>query len=123
GGEDDLRREGGEFSRISACDLVIAAGPAILDLNVLPDRPAQLLQPLKKCRIARLRDGIVRCKRHQHADAPHSLALLPPRCKWPCQSAAEPGYQFSPPDGNWHVTLHARAAWKHITPRAQCRRD
>src|SRR5262249_48214720 len=76
GGEDDLRLESGELGRISACDLVIAAGPPVFDLDILPDGPAQLLQPLKKRRIAPLRDGIVCCERHEHADAPHARRLL-----------------------------------------------
>src|SRR5262249_25552960 len=58
----------------------------------------------------------------QEPDHRH-LRLLRARRERPYHSAAESGYQFSPPDGDWHVTLHARAAWKHITPRAQCRRD
>src|SRR5258707_1091650 len=77
------RSERSEFGRIPACDLVIAAGPAVLDLDVLPDGPAQLLQPLKKCRIARLCDGIVRDERYEHADAPPPFALLRARRKRP----------------------------------------
>ena len=64
-------------------DLVIAARPAVLNLDILPDGPAQLLQPLKKRRIAPLRDGIVCCERHEHADPPHALALLRARRERP----------------------------------------
>jgi hypothetical protein len=106
GGEDDLRLEGGKFGRIAACDLVIAAGPAVLDLDILPDSPAQLLQPLKKRRIAPLRDGIVCCERHEHADAPHARALLPVRRERPSDGrAAERGQEFSSFDVACHVTL------------------
>jgi len=49
----------------------------------LPDGPAQWLQPLKKRRIAPLRDGIVCCERHEHADAPHARALLRARRERP----------------------------------------
>src|SRR6516162_4473409 len=80
-----------------------------------------------------LAQGITECPQHcgcrnrgskkTNLDLFVPQALLRARRERPCHSAAELGYEFSPPDGDWHVTLHARAAWKHITPRAQCRRD
>src|SRR5262249_50248947 len=57
------------------------------------------------------------------ADGRELRRLLRARHERPGHSAAEPGYQFSPPDGDWHVTPHASSAWKHISPRARCRRD
>src|SRR6516225_10095645 len=98
----------------------IDRAPAGLNPHVLPDAPARLLQPLQERPEAGLPYRIVCGCGHEHPDAPHAIGLLRPRRERPRRRAAESGYQFSPPDGDWHVTLHARAAWKHITPRAQC---
>src|SRR5262249_50208596 len=64
-------------------------GKAVVDLHITADPPAQLLQSLEESRVARLRDGIVGGLAHQHADAPHALALLRPRRNRPCRSAAD----------------------------------
>jgi hypothetical protein len=42
-----------------------------------------LLEPLQQCADAGLRFCIVRGERHQHADAPHALALLRARGERP----------------------------------------
>src|SRR5262245_60156672 len=55
----------------------------------------QLLQPLKKRRIAPLSDGIVCCERHEHADAPHG-ALLRARRKRPGSRSAEQRDELAP---------------------------
>jgi hypothetical protein len=46
---------------------------------------------------ARLKDGIVFVARHEHADAPHARALLPPRWHRPRRRAAEKRDELAPP--------------------------
>src|SRR5262249_52560414 len=72
-----------QFGGVFAGIVNIASAPAVLDLDVVPDSPAQLLQSLQECRVAGLRLRIVRGVRHEHADAPHPLALLRPRRERP----------------------------------------
>src|SRR6516164_6650910 len=122
-GQEDVRCERNQFQGVSARPVGIVLAPAEVDPHIAAIAPAQLLQGLLERREAGLTLRIVCGPAHEYADAPHTPALLRTRCERPCHSAAEPGYQFSPPDGDWHVTPHARAAWKHITPRARCRRD
>ena len=55
--EDDVRRKRHQFRRIFASVIFIACGPTVVDLDVLPDDPTQLLQSLQKRRVAVLRLG------------------------------------------------------------------
>src|SRR5262249_3311756 len=71
--------------------------PAVLNLDVLPDSPAQLLQSLQECRVAGLRLRIVRGVRHEHTNAPHPLALLRARRERPRSRAAEPRDEVASP--------------------------
>ena len=74
--KDDVRRERDQFRRIPANALGIAGGPAIVNLHIAAVGPAQFLQPLHERSEACLPFRIVCCERHEHADAPHALALL-----------------------------------------------
>jgi hypothetical protein len=56
--------------------LRISRAPANVDLRVVADRPACLLQALQEGGEARLPFRIVGRQVHEHADAPHALALL-----------------------------------------------
>ena len=56
--------------------LGIAGAPANIDPHVAAIGPAQFLQALQECCEARLSFLIVRGHAHEHADAPHALALL-----------------------------------------------
>jgi|SRR6516165_4320231 hypothetical protein len=82
-GEDDVRRKRHQFDRGSARIVYIAPGPSVVDLDVLSDNPAQLLQSLQQSGIADLCLRIVRGVGHEGADAPHALALLRARREWP----------------------------------------
>ena len=82
-GEDDIRRKRHQFGRGSARIVYIAPGPSVVDLDVLSDNPAQLLQSLQQSGIADLCLRIVRGVGHEGADAPHALALLRARREWP----------------------------------------
>src|SRR5262249_10934359 len=98
----DVRREFDQFHHIFANPLganafgVICA-PTIVDPHVAAVSPAQLLELLQKrtdpCHSFR----IVRGQRGQHADAPHSLALLRPRRERPRRRrAAEQRDELAP---------------------------
>jgi hypothetical protein len=65
-----------QFRRVSAGVLEIAPAPAVFDPHVAAFGPAQSLQLLPEPRDAGLIFRIVRGCGHDHADAPHSLALL-----------------------------------------------
>src|SRR5262249_45328231 len=87
-GKEDVwsKREqcGCEFASV----ILIAAGPPVVDLNIVPNGPSQLLQPLQKCRVADLGLRIVRIIGHEHARAPHTLTLLRARRERPCRRHA-----------------------------------
>ena len=73
-GQDDVRRERGQFRGVSANSVALASGPADVDPHVAADRPAKLLQPLQERFDAGLTFWIVRGCGQQHADTPHPLA-------------------------------------------------
>src|SRR5215469_15266195 len=56
---------------------------ASVDADIAAFRPSTLFQPLPECREASLGLRIVLGERHEHADAPHSLALLRARRERP----------------------------------------
>src|SRR5215475_5187012 len=81
-------------------------GPAIVDPQVAPDGPAEFLQSLQERPDARLRLRIIRGQIHEHADAPHPLALLRARGERRRHGhAAERDYELSSSDVDGHVTL------------------
>jgi hypothetical protein len=96
-GQNDLRAERNQFGRISAQARGIAHAPAIIDPQVAPDRPAQLLEPLHEGREARLRLRLVGTRMHEHSNAPYRLALLCARHEWPCRRAADERDELAPP--------------------------
>ena len=53
-----------------------AAKPAIVDAEVLPDGPTQLLQALRKGRQTAMSFRIICSEWREHTDPPHLLALL-----------------------------------------------
>ena len=82
-GQDDVRRERGQFRCVSANFGGIGRGPADVDPDVAADGPAQLRQPLKERPDAGLKFRIIRGYGQQHADAPHALGLLRARHERP----------------------------------------
>src|SRR5262249_32557710 len=94
GRQDDIRRQRDQFRREFANAISIASAPAVVDLHIPADGPAQLLQPLMESRESRLTFRIIGGIIHEHADAPHALALLRARRKRPRRSrAAEERYE------------------------------
>src|SRR5262249_41193260 len=83
GSEDDIRRESHQVGCVGAEAIGTARSPSGLDLYIAADGPARLLQTLQKYSIARLSERIVGNKVMEDADAPHPLALLRARRKWP----------------------------------------
>jgi hypothetical protein len=86
--QDDVRREGDQFCRVSTRALGIACGPAIVDAHVAAVGPAQFLQPLHERREAGLTFRIVRGQRMEHADSPYPLTLLRARRQRPRRRCA-----------------------------------
>jgi hypothetical protein len=65
-------------------NFVIGRGPAAVNLHVLADGPARLLQALQKCPDASLKFRIVCGSGLEHGDAPYRLLRMSgerPRCR------------------------------------------
>jgi len=85
GGQDDVRLERDQFSRVSARVIGTPRAPTIVDLQVAAVGPAQLLQTLLERRnpILRLR---ITSQSHEDPDPPLPLVLLRARRERPCCS-------------------------------------
>src|SRR5262249_40540286 len=107
-GHHDVGRRGDQLSCKSASLVGIAAGPAIVDLDIASFNPAQVLQAFQqRCDIGlsfRISLGVS----HEDADAPHPLGLRRPRGERPCgRRAAEQCDEVAP----FHlITAFARAS-------------
>ena len=95
GGHDDVRGKRDQFRHVSAGVAGVCA-PASLDAAVAAVGPAELLQRLYERRFAGLSFRIVRCRVHEHADAPHALSLLRPRRERPRNRAAKQRNELAP---------------------------
>jgi hypothetical protein len=76
-------------------DVILAAPPKVHP-HVAAIGPTRVRKRLRERREARLHDGIVFVAHHEHADAPHAVALLRPRRERPRRSAAERSDEFAP---------------------------
>src|SRR5262249_48948127 len=86
-----------QFGRVSTCSISVACEPAIFNLDIAALGPAELAEAFPKRSNAGLSFRIAFRKRRQHADSPHSLALLRARRERPCGSrAAEQGDEIAP---------------------------
>ena len=72
-GQDGVRRERGQFRRVSADGVGIVRGPAGVDAHVAADDPARLPEPLQERPDPGLKLRIVSGSGHEYADAPHPL--------------------------------------------------
>src|SRR5262249_7114915 len=88
-GQNDVRGERHQFRSVFTRGIGIPATPAVVDPDVLADRPPQLLQTLRKRREAGVRLWIVGLHGHQHTDAPHPFGLLRARRERPRGRAAD----------------------------------
>jgi hypothetical protein len=66
--------------------------------------PTQVRKRLSERRDASLRHGIVFVPRHEHADTPHTVALLCARRERPRRRAAERTDEFASSKANPHLT-------------------
>src|SRR5262249_39014849 len=90
-------RERDQFGCIFAHGVRLAVAPPIVDADILPDGPTQLLQALRESRQAALSFRIVPSKWREHPNASHPLALLRTRRKRPSRHrAAEQRYDLAP---------------------------
>src|SRR5262249_41947498 len=107
GCENDVGRECDQFGCIFA-NLFGAGRPARVDAHIMAVDPAQFLQPAQERRDAGSAFRIVRGGAHQHADAPHFLALLRARRERPPgRRAAEQRDEIAPLHS---ITSSARAS-------------
>jgi hypothetical protein len=98
-GQDDFRRECDQFDCVFAHGVGFAVAPAIVDAEVLPNGPTQLLQALRKSRQTAVSFRIICSEWREHADATHPLALLSARREWPRHHAGNAGDELAPPHG------------------------
>src|SRR5262245_24065418 len=87
-GQDDVRRERGQFRRVSANFAGIGCCPAGVDPHVAADAPTQFLQLLQERPDPGLKFRIVRGCGQEDADAPHTLGLLRMRSERPISRRA-----------------------------------
>src|SRR5262249_14303403 len=90
----------------SARIVYVAPGKSVVDLDVLSDGPAQLLQSLPESGVADLCLRIVRGVGHEGADTPNALALLRPRRERPRRRASNQRDELAAPHS---ITSSARS--------------
>src|SRR5262245_27689872 len=91
-GEDDVRRERGQFGCVSANVVGIDSSPTNVDPQVAADGPTECLQLLLESAEAGLIFRSVRSCGQEHADVPHPVTLLRARLERPRgRRAAEQG--------------------------------
>jgi hypothetical protein len=83
--------EANQLLRERSYPIDVSAGPTALDPYVAAIGPTQVRKRLRVRGDDSLPHGIVFVARHEHADAPHALALLRARCERPRCRAAEYG--------------------------------
>src|SRR5262249_9271231 len=95
--QDHIRGERNQFGRISAKAVSVTLTPADVDEHVTADRPARLLHALNERNKAGLSFRVVGAGVHEHAEAPHALALLRARRQRPHRCAAEQRDELAAP--------------------------
>src|SRR5262249_53514193 len=98
-----------QFDCVFAHGVGLAVAPAIVDAEVLPNGPTQLLQALRKSRQTAVSFRIICSEWREHADAAHPLALLRARRERPRCRAAEQRDEVAPS----YVTCHAPLPRRH----------
>src|SRR6516225_1418990 len=97
-GQDDVRLKRNQFGCLLAHGCRIARAPAIVDADILSDRPTRLLQGLRESGQPREPFSIVRGKRCEDANAPHPVRPLRPRRERQCcRSSAYKRNELTPP--------------------------
>jgi hypothetical protein len=75
--QNGFRGERQQFRRVPRVLLKLAFAPAVIDLQIASNIPAQFAEALQERGVAGLRLNFVRRLGAEHADAPHLRALLP----------------------------------------------
>ena len=88
-GHDGVRCERDQFGSDRAVAVDVAGSPAVIDAHIAADDPAQFAEPLQEGCVSGLVFRIIRCPRHEHADAPYARRLLRSRRERPRHRAAE----------------------------------
>src|SRR5262249_32499182 len=106
GRDDDVRLEADQLLREGSIPIGVTASPTNIHSHVAAIGPTQVRKRSCERREAKRCLGMMLAARHDHADAPHAVALLRPRGQRPrCCRAAKRDYEFSPSDMNRHATL------------------
>jgi hypothetical protein len=86
---DDVGLQGDQLLRERSYPIVVITVPPKVHPHVAAIDPTEARKRLSERRDASLRQGIVFVVRHEHADAPHAVALLRARRQRPRRRAAE----------------------------------
>ena len=77
--QDDFRLQADQLLRERSYPIDVIAGPTKVNPHVAAIGPTQARKRLRERRVASPPLRIVFVERHEHADAPHAVALLRPR--------------------------------------------
>jgi hypothetical protein len=100
---DYVGLQAGQLLRKRSYPIDVIAGPPNVHPHVAAIGPTQARKGLRERRDESLRHVFV--APHEHADAPHAVALLRSCRERPCRSAAEPSDEIAPSKANPHVPL------------------
>jgi hypothetical protein len=104
---NDVGLQADQLLRERSYPIDVTVAPTKLHPHVAAVGPTQVRKRLRERREASLIPGIILVARHEHADAPYAVALLPVRRERPRRRAAEHAYELAPP--NHSITSSARA--------------
>jgi hypothetical protein len=93
--DDQIEPHLDELARELADLLGVTRPPAVLDLDVTPVAPPELLQCSGERGDEGLPGRVALGNAHEHADAPHALALRARRERPADRRAADKGYEFA----------------------------
>ena len=93
---DDVGLQADQLLRERSYPIGVIAVPPKVHPHVAANDPTQVRKSLRERREARLPQRIVFVARHEHADAPHPVALLRPGHHRPHRRAPEPRDKFAP---------------------------
>ena len=90
----------------------VIAEPAKVHPHVAAIGPTEIRKRLSERRDASLPQGIVFVVPHEHADAPHAVALLRPCRERPRRRAAKERDEFAPSKANPHLALPCEGTYR-----------
>ena len=87
--QDDVGLQADQLLRERSYPIGVRAAPTKVHPHIAAIAPTQARKRLRERREVRLVRGIVFVERHEHANAPHAVALLRPSRERPCRRATE----------------------------------